>query len=624
MKKVGFISILILLFTSSFSQEKPPEIADDNANIIAGDTITINVLQNDWGMEGHSLQVFFVGNPEGGEVSFTDSTITYSSYYYFEGHDQVRYNIKDMDNGLVSENGYLYLEVSNEGKSNIDVNNIDAKLNSYGYQFTDYPDFEKGFEVPKGSGRITIFAFTLWMGGLNENEQLHIAGERYRQGGADYFVGPVGNDYENQQIIDWNKVWKLSNDELEYHRNNWWKPGYQPIESILSWPAHGDIQQGQSPKLAPFFDNDEDGIYDPYSGDVPVVRGDQSALMIYNDDIYPHEETKGNKIGAEIHATAFAYECPQDSIFNNSIFFHYDIINKSDTFYHDFYLSSYIDFDLGGPWDDFVGCDTMLNSFFAYNGDDFDDDSFLYGEIYGYYDHPPAQGVTFLNQELSSFIGFINPGGALSDPYYTDEYYNILRGRWKDSTTLTYGGNGYGGLIPTKYLYPGNPTNELEWSEISSGNSPADRRGLGTIGPYNFSPGDTIHVDMAFVFARDYEGDHLSSVSLLKERIAQLQWYYDNDSTPCGTTWSGNEGYNAQNQHIKIYPNPVSDHLIVHIPELDFVSSFKIYNLVGSVVQNGVIDKQEVRINVKHLRRGYYIIKIDNPNFVLAEKFMKY
>jgi hypothetical protein len=353
--------------------------------------------------------------------------------------------VKDLDNGLISENGYLYIDIATRGRDYLNVNNISTVINAFGYQFNTVSDFDSGFEVPAGSGIKSIFSLTLWMGGMDENDELHLAGERYRQVGTDYYVGPFGDFYENRQMIDYNKVWKLNRGDLEFHGQNWWKPDYEPIENIAGWPAHGDVQFGQNYYLAPFIDHNGDGNYDPLSGDVPAIRGDQGIFMIYNDDLNEHSETGGQKTGVEIHATAYGYDCPHDSIFNNSVFFHYDIINRSDTVYHDFYISGFADFDLGNPWDDYIGCDTLLNTFFVYNGDDFDENSTSLGEILGYGNHPPAQGVTFLNQDMDSFICPLNYSGPSGDPYFAEEYYLAMNGLWKDSTSITYGGSGYGG-----------------------------------------------------------------------------------------------------------------------------------------------------------------------------------
>ena len=625
MKKAGLTWVLFIIVVYSFAQEKPPEVTNDSSFLMAGDTVTVNVLLNDWCMEGHSMKLFFVSQGNAGTTSFTDSTITYVSYYYFGGIESIPYRVVDLDNNLISEDGYLILTVNNQGNDYLDINNVSALINAYGMQFWKlYGDPD--FEVPKGNNTHTIFNFNLWMGGLDENNELHFAGELYRMNGMDYYFGPVAGFYENQQMISWNKVWKFNREELEYHRQNWWKPDYEPIENIISWPAHGDVQSGQNYLLAPFNDYDEDGNYDPYSGDVPAIRGDQGVFMIYNDDMNVHSESGGQKTGVEIQVTAYAYDCPQDSVFNNSVFFHYDIINRSDTAYHDFYLGAYVDFDLGNAWDDFTGCDTLLQSFYGYNGDDYDENNTIWNPdtTFGYLNYPPAQAVVFLNIEMNSFLNYEGFSGLTSHPNNAPEYYNNLKGLWKDGTPVSFGGNGLGGDTTCKYMYPGNPSNPDEWSEVSAGNTPNDRNGTAASGPYYFNPGDTIRLDMAFLFARDYQGDNLSSVALLKERVTQLRWYFENDSTPCGHTWSGNKTHHAQEQPVKIYPNPASESLFVQLSGSDIDNSYKIYNLIGKVVQEGAIGNQKVKIHVEHLKRGYYIIKISNPNKVVAKKFMKY
>ena len=89
MKKTSLIFLLFMVVIYSMSQEKPPELTNDSATLLAGETITVNVLLNDWCMEGHSMKLFFVGQGTGGSTSFTDSSITYTSYYYFKGIESI-------------------------------------------------------------------------------------------------------------------------------------------------------------------------------------------------------------------------------------------------------------------------------------------------------------------------------------------------------------------------------------------------------------------------------------------------------------------------------------------------------------------------------------------------------
>ena len=624
MKTIALLTVVLFSFSILAAQEKPPEAGIDYATIMAGDTVAVNVMLNDWCMEGHTMCILSITAGEGGSCSWEDSTITYVSRFYYRGTDTVRYALLDEVNGLISTDGKLAIEVVNKGRNTLDVNNIDATFNSFGYQFCTLPNHVPEFIVPKGSGRKSVFSYSLWMGGLDESDNLHVAGERYRNFGTDYFPGPVSSVYTNNQYIEWNLVSKITREELEYHRSHWWEQSYQPIEAIADWPAHGQATFGQSQFLAPFYDRDGNGIYNPEKGDRPHIRGDQAIWNVYNDDMASHGETGGERIGAEIHMMAYAFDCPGDSIFNNTIFLRYNIINRSSSTYHDFYLTTFTDLDLGNPWDDFVGCDTLLNAYFAYNADNDDESDTIFGDTHGYGSGPPAQAVVFLNQSLSSFIATNNLNTIVSDPNTPEGYYNIMNGRWRGGEPITYGGVGYGGDIPVNYIFPGDPLDAEEWSEVSATNNPGDRRGIGSAGPFDFQPGDTLKLDLAFLFARDFSGDNLSSTAVMKERIAQLIWYYANDSTPCGKTWSSISDEAEADEKLLVYPNPAGEYLNVELGsdrsgELDL----RVSDLNGKTILNEKLDADSKTINTSRLARGLYLIEISGGGDVIKKKFIK-
>ena len=625
MKTLYPLMLLSLMGLFSISQEKPPEITDDYINIIAGDTVQINVMANDWCMEGHTMEIMNVWQGEGGLSALSDSTVKYTSFFYFGGVDTVKYILLDLNNNLMSDIGNLIIIVENFGSDNLDINNIDASLFSYGLQFCALPNHASRFLVPKGGNTHTIFNYSLWIGGKDPSGQLHTACERYRLMGEDFFPGPISENYLNSQYITWNKVWKINREEIEFHNENWWKSGYEPIENISSWPFRGDNFVGQADKLAPFIDHNNDGIYNPLHGDSPLLKGDQSIWLVYNDEMEIHDESDGGKLGFEIQLMAYAFDCPNDSIFDNTIFLEYTIINRSDTAYHDLYLGTFIDFDLGGAWDDYVGCDSSLNAFFAYNGDEFDENDLLYGGGYGYGYHPPVQGVVFLNQPLKGFIATNNTISIISDPSTPEGYYNILTSHWCGGEPLTYGGEGYGGETPVLFQYPGNPYNLEEWSEVSANNIPGDRRGIGSSGPFTILPGDTIHLDIAFIYARDYQGDNLSCIPLLKERIGQLRWYYDNDSTPCGSTWSSIKNNHQSNPVFSIFPNPCSEFLncIIKNEENEKNFSYIVYDLYGKELLKGSGNPSNFRIPTSKLKHGIYFLRVSCQNEILTQKFVK-
>jgi len=611
MKGFLLFVLFVMMVQLISAQEKPPETGDDYASVMAGDTVTLNVMENDWCMEGHTMKILNVFQGEGGVTTWEDSCITYSSYFYYSGVDTVRYVLIDEVNGLFSDPGNIAITVDNAGRKNIDINNIDATFNSFGYQFCTLPGYTPEFTVPKGSGRKSIFNYSLWLGGKNSDDQLFIAGERYRLSGEDYFPGPVSELYLNAQYIDWNIVSKVSREDVDYHRAHWWEPEYEPAENISNWPAHGDVSIGQHYLLAPFFDRDGDGQYNPGNGDSPFLKGDQAIWNVYNDDMDEHSESGGERIGAEIQMMAFAFDCPDDSVFNHTLFLQYNIINRSLRAYNDFFAAAFIDFDLGYPWDDYVGCDTNLNGYFVYNGDDFDETDNVFGNTFGYGEGPPAQAVVFLNKSLSSFIATNNFNSIMSDPQTPGEYYNIMNGYWKGGEPITYGGQGYGGDIPVKFQFPGDPSNPEEWSEVSAANNPDDRRGIGAMGPFDFLPGDTLQIDLAFVFAWDYEGNNLSSVNLLKDRIETLRWYYDNDSTPCGASWSSMTDNHVGDNNITVYPNPCTDFITVSCEIKKGVNlHYTLSDLNGITVARGNIRRPQTTVPVSNLSQGIYILKV--------------
>lgn len=79
----------------------------------------------------------------------------------------------------------------------LDTGNITATINSNGLLFSkvsinaagNTTNLLPGFEVPKGSNTHATFAADLWIGGLDDLGQLHVAASTYRQLGDDFFRG---------------------------------------------------------------------------------------------------------------------------------------------------------------------------------------------------------------------------------------------------------------------------------------------------------------------------------------------------------------------------------------------------------------------------------------------------
>jgi hypothetical protein len=551
--------------------------------------------------------------------------------------------------GCLPGAGFKYLE----------INNVRTRINTGGDMWWDFEVAQ--YEIPKGSRKTSMFSAALWVGGIDVNDQLKLAALRFRQGpntgapgtGNDFWPGPLTIDgtaaIGEETCAEYDRLFPITRAEIDEYLA-WWDnraafPGYQIPQSILEWPAHGDISKKQSYYLAPFFDRSGDGTYDPEDGDYPyydinnelchsttptkegeegivrgglladqVIKGDATLWWVFNDKGNIHTETEGTPIGLEIRAQAFGF-ATNDEI-NNMTFYSYEIINRSTYRLTGTYFSQWVDTDLGFATDDYVGCDVNRGLGYSYNGKPKDGD----GQYWAYGDQPPAIGVDFFqgpymdpdgsdnpsfrgdgklgptfngdcsivslngsyldmsygepdNLQTGSFlvrseaINGVNFGNGIVDDerfgmrrfvyhnnsgvpdYMTDpdrapQYYNLLRGIWKDNTKMMYGGNAHassGAYGPAcDFMFPGDtdecdwgtggipPAGDKYWTEEVAQNQPHDRRFMQSAGPFILEPGAVNYITVGIPWARAASGGPWASVKLLQVVDDKCQLLFDN------------------------------------------------------------------------------------------------
>lgn len=487
-------------------------------------------------------------------------------------------------------------------QADLDINNVRAKLLAGGDMWWDLISSAR-YYVPKPAnneiGPSSLFAGALWIGGYDAGGQLKVAAQTYRQTGNDFWPGPLSSSatIDASTCLTWDKFYKINRKDVEdYYKwfNEDGAVGANPVspsamDIINSWPAFGP--EGQP--LAPFYDVNNDGIYDPLTGDVPdfdvtglrgcaaKLYGDQCLFLVFNDKGNIHSETGGAAIGLEVQEQAFAF-ATNDEI-NNMTFYKYKVINKSSFRVDSTYFGVWDDADLGYAFDDYVGCDVGLGLGMCFNGDAVDGS----GEPTSYGSNPPAVGVDFFEGPFADPDGidnpasgvpssFLNYGDSIIDNerlgmgrfvYYNNDftvtgnptnaahYYGYLKGVWKDATPFTYGGSGHLTGAPSKYMFPGisdpqgfgtGGIQQAAWDEAISGNSPDDRRFLESAGPFTLQPGAVNTITVGVVWARATQGGNLASVALLKGADAKAQLLFDN----CFTTLNGPTAPNLMIQEL--------------------------------------------------------------------------
>ncbi|MEZ4910954.1 MAG: hypothetical protein R2774_08835 [Saprospiraceae bacterium] len=290
---------------------------------------------------------------------------------------------------------------------------------------------------------------------------------------------------------------------------------------------------------------------------------DEMVFWIYNDAGGPHTLSGPEKIQMEVQVQAFAY-ASNDEI-NDMTFYRYKLINKANEDLIDCYFAMWIDPDLGCYQDDYIGCDlTIVNGkprslAYVYNEDAIDgigsttacESAQTYGTnipILGMdYFRGPRGPKVFLRDENTNALILDTFGNViLTDPEpftgavdtlvelgmnsftYTEncsvgsplpqtcdpqrgreeDFYNLLKGLWKDGTPVTQGGSGYNpeSADITKFVFPSDPDDDNGWSMCTEELPYGDRRTLQATGPLLLQPGaiNELIIGVVYVPTIDY------------------------------------------------------------------------------------------------------------------------
>lgn len=453
------------------------------------------------------------------------------------------------------------------------INNVRAILTTGGDTWTEN---QKGrYIVPRRENpedeASSLYSGAVWIGGRDAAGNLKLAASDYRNANSyDFYAGPLDqNGATSKEICQrWDRSFGVLGTEIDQHLISYEraKATGQPMncdsipDGVKYWPAKGNpffyekylFQLPPFTDLAPFFDQNEDDVYDPCDGDYPVIHinapdalgecppgvyADELFFWVYNDAGGPHRKTQGTPIQMEVQVQAFAWATNDE--LNDMTFQRYKLINKAISDIGGCYFGWWVDPDLGCFIDDYVGViPPPVNLMYCYNMDALDGQPGCECSqgVITYCDRIPMVGVDYFRGPLghfrflidttfdengnvididttyipiavdqdgdttielgmTSFIYYIGSGEGLPaqrDPDVALEYYRYLRGYWKDGTPITIGTDGYniGSNDTAKYVFPDAPNNPNGWSMVSAGLPAADRRTIQATGPFVLKPGD--------------------------------------------------------------------------------------------------------------------------------------
>lgn len=445
----------------------------------------------------------------------------------------------------------------------LDVNNVRARLMNGGDMWWDRPNSTAAYEVPKNSNKNSLFAGSIWIGGIDRASQdLKVAAQTYRQTGNDYWSGPLdennGYSITFQTCSDWDRFWKINAADISKFREIYQTQTnladiQQAIqdniasvpEIIKEWPAKGNqfiktsansVMPTPKREMAEYVNVDGIDGYDWRNGDYPSIVGDQYIWWVFNDRGDVKTETTSEAIGLEIHAAAFAFAT--NDCLNEATFYNYKVYNFSTSPLDSTYMATWCDADLGYAFDDYVGCDTSRGLGILYNGDSYDEGPGGYGFEIPMVAVDYFQGPKFFNEKtqkdtqikMTVFTYYNNTQASpIGNPDVKDDFYQYITGSWKDGQPFTTQCNARDAGTATKFIFTGDPC-KGGWSEASCANTPDDRRFIHSSGPFPLIPGaEPNNIIIGAVWVPNIGGGKAACFSKIQVCDDKAQNLFDNN-----------------------------------------------------------------------------------------------
>jgi hypothetical protein len=178
----------------------------------------------------------------------------------------------------------------------------------------------------------------------------------------DFTYGPLSIT-ASKVDSQWDRVPIVKQNIIEEHILRYKESGYIPNENILNWPCNAPFPSRNI--LASFADWNANLIYEPLLGEYPILSGNQSAYLVYNDWHANRTAIVSNPIGLEIKHEVYTKE-------NNPLLFHSSfhrvlVTNKNTINFKALKLGIYLESNIGEGKSEFVRTLPFQNSVLIYS-----------------------------------------------------------------------------------------------------------------------------------------------------------------------------------------------------------------------------------------------------------------
>lgn len=547
----------------------------------------------------------------------------------------------------------IYAQCSGgEAENSLELNQEDIFFNNLGNLGSTFdPDV---ISYPFSQLRLSPqWAGGFWLGGINENNSILLNAATFQGFGNNCFwPGPydnnnVGNFSDPDLCQDWDILFKVDKKDIDAFKQDFADNGElnNPIpESIRGWPARRnpffmDIHGFSLPNtvLAPFIDINGNGIYNPIEGDYPNINdADQGVWWVMQTNGHINVCTGSDNLNVEIHILAHTY-----NEFDQSTFYDIDIISMDEQIVDSLFFSYWLDCSSLCA-EDLIGSMPEEDFAFFYGNDESSNQCagspnlrhtlmgvkqlkgplaprIINSENELVYPDISIEADTFVEQRLSSVKHYyrFSPTTELfeADPQTTNQYYNLMQGKWRDGSDQIING------IVNPFAFPGNPSNQEEndYAMCNEEERIEDIRLNINCGPFRMQPGSTHR--LSYVVTRvDYDNVRCADVNVLGERIEEIENFYRNFITTSA------HPVLKSNNNVFVQPNPARDIVSFALDEgNELIEQIEIFDLSGKSILNMDDQSQsKLEVSIASLNAGtYFYVLISDKSKGYSGKFIK-
>jgi len=495
-------------------------------------------------------------------------------------------------------------------------------------------EFNKNLDYYYSGEGDTLFALgfskSLWFSALDQDSIVRMSVRDFPDfratNQADFHAGPLDEDtgLPIEDACDYfNRIWTIHQIDLERIKElleNGFLTRNDIPKDVLEWPALGNphfpgimIEQ----ELAPYYDLNQDGIYDPLDGDWPLALEESKdfipksfSFSVFNDAT-SNPSTNSFPLFIEVHTISYVISC-QGTAAEHAVFhrINYQLRNEALEL-SNLRVSLFEDNDLGCTQQKYFGCDTTMNAIYTYKpgGQDFgwcDSQKYILPENVG-----AIRSTLFLDNKMESAIYNINC--SIADPHPAqchyrdvDLRYNFVGGKWANGLPFTkkFGGFNLDSEDTTKFAFPDSPLDVNGWSMNAENLSIWPYRTLANLRAQGERSGQLNLVDhMLF----DLNNTELEVFNIWPLRMEELEAEYLtilDGSFPCMNVTALEE--ESKEIKLTVQPNPVEDRLKVFMTDNES-GELKIYNSMGQCLRRiEVINEQVIEFDTSNMPAGLY------------------